>query len=192
MYFLNFVLKPGCRSIDLNCSPRMGKAECQSFLGVDLANDLNLSSSFYQIKETYYVHVPHTNTAMTNRLADQAFFIGAMNIDKTLAGVLVVGFDTIQPENARGDKVTFFVPVGRIGDRLASAKHGVQRLIASDFLINPKTTERCLQAPGCLTQAKARGRNWELMNDPLIVEKLQGLFFCIDPDLVAAHFLSKV
>jgi hypothetical protein len=31
-----------------------------------------------------------------------------------------------------------------------------------------------------------------LMNDPLIVEKVQSLFFCVDPDLVAAHFLSKV
>jgi hypothetical protein len=30
------------------------------------------------------------------------------------------------------------------------------------------------------------------VNHPLIVEKLQGLFFCVDPDLVAAHFLSKV
>jgi len=159
---------------------------------LNLANDLNFSSSFYQIKDTYYIHVPHTNTTMTSRLTDQVFFIGAMNIDETLAGVQVVGFDTIQPENARGDKVTFFLPIGRIGDRLASAKHGVQRLVASDFLINPKTAEWCLQAPGSLTQAKARGRNWELLNDPLVVEKLQGLFFCIDPDLVAAHFLSKV
>jgi hypothetical protein len=31
-----------------------------------------------------------------------------------------------------------------------------------------------------------------LKNDPPIVEKLQGLCFCIDPDLVAAHFPSKV
>jgi hypothetical protein len=31
-----------------------------------------------------------------------------------------------------------------------------------------------------------------LLNDPLIVDKEQRLLFCIDPDLVAAHFLSKV
>jgi hypothetical protein len=31
-----------------------------------------------------------------------------------------------------------------------------------------------------------------LMNDPLIADKEQSLLLCIDPDLVAAHFLSKV
>jgi hypothetical protein len=31
-----------------------------------------------------------------------------------------------------------------------------------------------------------------LMNDLLIVEKEQSLCFYIDPDLVTAHFLSKV
>jgi hypothetical protein len=157
-----------------------------------LANDFNFSSSFYQIKEIRYVLVPHTNTTMTGRVPNQVFFVGAMNIDKAFASVLVVGLDAVQPEDARGNEVTFFVPVGGIGDRYPSAKDGVQRLVAPDFLIDPKTTERRLEAPGRLTQTEARGRNWELVNHPLIVEKLQGLFFCVDPDLVAAHFLSKV
>jgi hypothetical protein len=65
-------------------------------------------------------------------------------------------------------------------------------LVAADFLINAKTTERRLETSGCLTKAETRGRNGELMNDPSIVKELQGLRFCIDPDLVAAHFLSKV
>jgi hypothetical protein len=157
-----------------------------------LANDLNFSSSFYQIKETCYVFVPHTNTTMTSRLTDQVLFIGAMDIDKTFPSVLVVGFDTIQPQDAGSDKVTFFVPVGRIGDRDAPPKDGVQRLVASNFLVNPKTPKRRLEAFTCLTQAEAGSRNRELMNDPLILEEAQSLFFCIDPDLVAAHFLSKV
>jgi hypothetical protein len=125
-------------------------------------------------------------------LTDQVLFISAMDIDKTLPSVLVVGFDTVQPKNAGSDQVTFFVPIGRIGDRYAPPEDGVQRLVGSDFLINPETPERRLQAPSCLTQAEAGGRNRELMNDPLIVEKKQSLCFCIDPDLVAAHFLSKV
>ena len=129
---------------------------------------------------------------MTSRLTDQMLFIGAMDIDKTFPRVLVVGFDAIQPKNTGSDEVAFFIPVRRIGDRHAPAEDGVQRLVASDFLINPKTTKRRLEAPRCLAQTEARGRNWELMNDPLIVEKVQSLLFCIDPDLVAAHFLSKL
>jgi hypothetical protein len=157
-----------------------------------LANNLNFSSSFYQIKETCYVFVPHADTTMTSRLTDQVLFIGAMDIDKTFPSVLVVGLDTIQPKNAGSDEVTFFIAVGKISDRYAPPEDGIQRLVSSDFLINPKTPERRLEAPRCLTQAEAGGRNRELMNDPLIVEKEQSLFFCIDPDLVAAHFLSKV
>ena len=156
-----------------------------------LANNLNFTSSFYQFKETCYVFVTHTDTTMTSRLTNQVLFIGAMDIDKTFPSVLVVGFDAIQPKNAGSDEVTFFIPVERIGDRYAPAKDGVQRLAAPDFLINPETAERRLEALRCLTQAEAGGRNRELMNDPLIVEKEQSLFFCIGPDLVAAHFLSK-
>jgi len=157
-----------------------------------LANNLNFSSSFYQFKETCYVFVPHTDTTMTSRLTNQVLFIGAMDIDKTFPSVLVVGFDAIQPKNAGSDEVTFFIPVGPGGDRYAPAEDGVQRLAVSDFLINPETPERRLEAPGCLTQTEAGGRNRELLNDPLIVDKEQRLLFCIDPDLVAAHFLSKV
>jgi hypothetical protein len=162
------------------------------FLMLTLAEDFNFSSSFYQIKQTRYVLVPHANAAMTSRLTDQVFFISAMDVDKTFASVLVVGLDAIQPKNAGGDEVAFFFPIRRIGDRHAAAKNGVHRFVASDFLINPKTAERRLKAPGRLTQAEARARNWKLMDHPLVVEKLQSLFFCIDPDLVAAHFLSKV
>jgi hypothetical protein len=129
---------------------------------------------------------------MTSRLTDQVLFIGAMDIDKAFPSVLVMGFDTIQPKNPGSDEVAFFIPVGGIGDRYAPKEDGVQRLVASNFLVNPKTPERRLEASRCLTQAEARGRNRELMNHPLILEKEQSLFFCIDPDLVAAHFLSKV
>jgi hypothetical protein len=157
-----------------------------------LANNLNFSSCVYQIKETRYVFVPHSDATMTSRLTNQMLFIGAMDIDKTFPSVFVVGFDAIQPQNAGSDEVTFFIPVGGIVNRYTPTKDGVQRLVASDFLINPKTPERRLEASGCLAQAKAGGRDRELMNDRLIVEKTQSLFFCIDPDLVAAHFLSKV
>jgi hypothetical protein len=162
------------------------------FLILTLTNDFNFSSSFYQVKETGDVIVPHSNTTMTNRLADQVFFIGAMDINKTFASVFVVGFDPVQPENARSNEVTFFIPVRGIGDRHPSAKDGVQRLVAPDFLINAEAPERRLEAPGRLTNTEARGRYGELINHALTVEKLQGLCFCIDPDLVAAHFLSKV
>jgi len=129
---------------------------------------------------------------MTGRLPDEVLFIGAMDIDKTFPSVFVVGFDPIEPKDAGSDEVAFFIPVGWNGDRYTSPKNGVQRLVASDFLINPKTPERRLEAPSCLTQAETGGRNRELMNDLLFVEKEQSLCFYIDPDLVTAHFLSKV
>jgi hypothetical protein len=193
MYFLNFVLKRGWRFIDLNCSLRMVKGKRQIFsLMLTLANDFNFSSSFYQIKESYYVIISHSNTTMTNRLADQMFFIGAMDINKAFSSVSVVRFDPVQPENTGGNEIIFPIPVRGIGGRHPAAKDGLQRLVATDFLIDTKTTEWRLEAPGRLTEAETRGRNGELMNDPSIVEKLQRLRFCIDPDLVAAHFLSKV
>jgi hypothetical protein len=156
------------------------------------ADDLNLSSCFYQIKETRYVFVPHTDTSMTSRLTDQVLFIGAMNINETFPSVSIVRLDAIQPKNARSDEVTFFIPIGRAGDRDTPTKDGVHRLVASYLLINPKAPERRLKAPSSLAQAEAGGGNRELMNHVLTVEKAQSLFFCIDPDLVAAHFLFKV
>jgi hypothetical protein len=162
----------------------------QFILILTLANNLNFSSSFDQIKETSYVFVPHADTTMTGRLTDQVLLIGAMDIDKTFPSVLVVKFDTVQPKNAGSDEVAFFIPVGWTGDRYTSPKDGVQWLVASDFLINPKTPERRLEAPSCLTQAEAGSGNRELMKDLLVVEKVQSLCFCIDPDLVTAHFLS--
>src|SRR5258708_38736803 len=92
-----------------------------------LANNLNFSSSFYQIKETRYVFVAHTDTTMTSRLTNQVLFIGAMDIDKAFPSVLFVGFYAIQPKNAGSVELTFFIPVGRIGDRYEPSEDGLQR-----------------------------------------------------------------
>ena len=98
------------------------------------------------IEKSDQVVVPHPNATVTGRLANLIFMICAVDINVTLAGIRVVFFKAIEPENPRHNQI-FGRGQGVVwGERNASLKYGPDWKIRADLFANLEPAKRGLPA----------------------------------------------
>jgi hypothetical protein len=101
-------------------------------------------SDVHPIVERNYVARPHPNAPEAHRLADVAFFRGAVNVYATIVCGRILPFHSAQPDYARN----YGVSTGRIdGDDFARGRaifyHRAKGQMITKFAGNEQGAERC-------------------------------------------------
>lgn len=110
-----------------------------------------------------------------------------MNVNEALEGIAVVGFETIEPEDAGNDGVT----PGGIGREdftggNAGFENGTRGKVIADFFSDTEFTCRCAVASGFAAEAEFGGGDGVEGDGFAIAEEGHALFRNADEDGVAA------
>lgn len=122
---------------------------------------------------------------MADRLADERFLIGAVDVDVSVAGIGVVSLLALEPEDPGQNEVVvnlrvFLLPLPH---RFPPAKDRAARLTVSNLLLDPESTER-RAVTALLTTGSVPGGGDGVNSDEILerVEEPQLLLFDRDFD----------
>lgn len=113
-----------------------------------------------EIEQVDDILIPHPNAAVAGGLTDFVFVFRAVDIDKAVARVRIIFFETVEPKNTRRDEVF------RVGQRIVRAKGDARfencpgRGGVADFFPNAKFSHGRFHAALFRTQAETRTRDW--------------------------------
>ena len=112
---------------------------------------------------------------MAGGRSNRFFVIGAVNVNESVAGVGVVLFHAVEPEDTRENKIVARrrLLVGRKRD--AAAKHRAARRVAANLFADLEFAERGFHAAFFRAQAVARGRDRITGEDAFAGKKLETL-----------------
>ena len=98
--------------------------------------------------------VPEANAAMTRRLADETFLIRPVDIDITLARVVISLLNTIKPENAGQNTITLPSRFGNFPSGQPTLENRPRRCLRADFFADPEFPERSFETSRFGSQTK--------------------------------------